>query len=465
MAAAAATWHNAAVRVLGLLLALPGCGGGLPVIVQGSDIPEAGGAPSLEGVLDLGGRAKLSPGPLVAEGPSDGAAAIGELLLLRGSDLGRMPTIAIGGEPATIEATTTAGVIVRVPPGVPPGAQRIVLEHAGGRAEGRFPVRRWALLVADGAVHPLAVDAAGLHAFAPIPVAGARAVRFSADGSVAYVLGDELVVIDAAAQGGPRVVARRELPAPVEHLVVARDRQASRAALVSQTTLVMIDVRAPYQPAFWTARPLPAAEADPVAAVELDDTGKSLALLAGNRLSIVDVSDVANPTVRQTVDVLPGVRPPLGTHLRFADESLWVLTGENPRSAATGAQPVRLVRVRDGAVDADRAVAEAGAPAGLALSPEGRRVRGATIHASAMSPVLVAARGDAGGSTLYRIDGEGTLATLTTSDGILAMDAAPGAVLAATCRNANLAVLPAQGALLTLPAPCPKGPVALAVQP
>ena len=466
MVAAPATWHNPLVRTFAVILALCGCGPSLPDVVAGHEVAQAGGAPSISSIVDLGGRATRSPGALGGVAPSDAVAAIGELVLLRGADLGRLPRVSVGGLPATIEAHTTDGLIVRVPPGVAPGEQSFVVEHSHGVAGRRFPIRRWALVVAENAVYPIAVDSAGLRALPPLSAPGAREVRFAADGSVAYVLGVKLHVIDVVAPGGPQAVTTRELPAAADHLVVARDRGAARAALVSGSTLVMIDVSSPYQPAFWSARPIHKDDAGAAAAADMDDTGKRLALLFGNRASFFDVADVKNPIQAQSVDLLPGVRPPLGTHLRFAsDGALWVLAGDNPRSLATGSQPLRLLRVKGGVVDAGRTMDDAGAPAGLALAPESRRVRGSTIHASAMAPVLVAAGGGTrGGGAVHRVDGETVESALDTPEALIAMDAAPGAVLAIACRDGRVVVHAAGGAAVKLAASC-TGTQAIAVQP
>jgi len=468
MAAQVATWHNAAVRTSLPLILVPlalGCGPSLPDVVEGRDVPEASGSPSIDGIVDLGGRASTGPGPLRPDGPSDGAATIGELVLLRGDDLGRMPRVTIGGRPATTEAYTTAGIVVRVPPGVAPGGQPFVVEHSGGRARHGFPVRRWAVVVADGRLHPIAVDARGARAGESIPISGARAVRFAAEGAVAYVLGDQLTVLDVAAQKGPRIVVQRDLPAPAEHLVVAQDRSAGRGALVSGSTIVMMDLTRPYEPAYWTARPLPEGQDRPPTAAEMDDAGKRLALLHGNRVSFVDISDVAEPRPSQTVDILPGVRPPLGTHLRFAHkDALWVLAGDNPGSEATGTQPLRLLRIREGAVDATRMLGS-GAPAALAIAPEARTIRGSTIHRAEMTPILVAfSGGKQAGGAVIRVDDEGVTPVLESDERLLAMAAASGALLVATCRDGQLGVRVAGGEFVALEAPCPEE-IDMAAQP
>ena len=86
------------------------------------------------------------------------------------------------------------------------------------------------------------------------------------------------------------------------------------------------------------------------------------------------------------------------------------------------------------------------------------------IATSAMVPLLVAYSGRERKSAVVRVDGDGVEAAIETERPLLAMAAAPGAVLAATCHDGRLGIRMAGGKTAELNAPCPESLV-MVIQP
>src|SRR5262249_52712357 len=93
---------------------------GFPMIVEGRELLPSAGAPVIRRVRDLGTPRLQSSGAFV--GQPDGVTVPGELVLLEGDNLGKQPTVLVGGRATSIVARTEGGgIILRVPRGVPSG--------------------------------------------------------------------------------------------------------------------------------------------------------------------------------------------------------------------------------------------------------------------------------------------------------------------------------------------------------
>ncbi len=335
---------------LGLFLAA-GCGaGGFPNVIEAREIPSASGSPRISRVRDAGTGRVPSEGAW--KGEEDGVATPGELLLIEGDNFGRQPTIAIGGRATGIIARTDGGgVIVRVPVGVPSGEVEVSVSQPHGRAVKTVRIRRLAVVVHAGLVHILEVGKDVKALGAPLSVPGARLVRLSSDGGVAYVIAsrpdhDRLVVIDLGAAGGPKQVFERLLTHRATLLASAQDAPVVVAIGEGQATLFSTTLArspAPYDPV-----ELPKDVRTP-RAVELSPDGKVLALLIaeGNKLAICDVEKQPSVKLVTTVDLLPSERLSLVRDLSFSSdgETLWVVSGDNDKSLPA-LQPTRLTAVR-----------------------------------------------------------------------------------------------------------------------
>jgi hypothetical protein len=335
-----------------LVLAAAGCKTtGFPDVVDATQLPTSFGPPTITRIRDAGSATIPESGRW--SGESDGIAVPGELIIIEGENFGRLPTVSIGGRATTIIARTDGGgIIARVPTGVPVGDVPISVSQPKGRAQRSFALRRFAVVVHDGQLYTLTVDRdAALPVGKPLPVAGARSVRISSDGSVAYVLatrpdGDQLVVVDLAAANGPRVGVERKLAHHGALLAAALD--VSLMAVVGDGQVTLVQTHNPRLPRLYEPMDLPMGAKGP-RAIELSPDGRLLALLVaeGNRLLAVDVSAPPTLNVVTAIDLLPDVKLSLVRDLAFTSDggTLWIVSGDN-RESLPALQPTRLTAVR-----------------------------------------------------------------------------------------------------------------------
>lgn len=346
--------------LLPALIVAAGCGGtGWPDILDVRHVESPMGAPQVTRVRDMGQPLLPASGPYKVT-DSDGTGVIGELLLIEGKDLGKQPTVNIGGRSTEVlKRTEGDGIVVRVPPGTPAGKQPIEVVTARGRTKVDYPIKRLALVTIGerDRVHVLAVTREAAEPVGTtLPVENARLIRFSADGSTAYVASStgmgpaHLSVIDMTAAGGPKVAARRELPSRVV-VALAASEGAPRIAVVGEREVTFFDVRDPLQPAHFPSWRLPEAvlRGRIVAAdIDLDGTLFVILLAEGNRIAAYDIRRPDSPQQVTMVDVIPDSREPLVRDMRFSidGDTLWIVSGDNLMTVGHGPQPTRLTAVK-----------------------------------------------------------------------------------------------------------------------
>jgi hypothetical protein len=335
---------------------LGACAGPREQIVEDRyDIAESARTPNVSEIEDLDGgdvplQGRLS---LVA---SDGVAVIGETLWIHGTGFGRQPSVAVGGRPAAVLGRTwDGGILARVPPLTPVGAQAVVVGNEVGKGERSVAVRRYAaVLGADaGQLAWVEMKPDGPVAASVTPVPGGRLLALSPDGRAAYVAetGRSVVdVIDVAANGAPKLVTRLELgKQPI--LALAASGRAWTLAIVHAEDVELLDVSSPLHPVRGAPRPFPAEVRDAgVVAADLSPDGKRLALAGedGNRVTLLDVEAHGRASVAATLSVPPDVRESVVADLAFspAGDTLWIVTGDTPRSHASGPQPTQVFAAR-----------------------------------------------------------------------------------------------------------------------
>ena len=229
-------------------LGLWGCGATtgaatFPTLVAATAVPASTKTPVVRSVRGLGGASRgggvgrlpvggASPSiadPLVAD---DGRAVVGETLLVDGEGFGRQPSVLVAGKAARVLARTAgAGLLIRVPPGVPTGIQNLTVRNRFGAASFALNIRRFAAVLPaqGGQVAWADIEAQGIVAYQTSEIAEADGLTLSADGRAAFVTSGArgmVTVFDLAANGGPQ---------PVERMVVADvlKRMWKRAALPS----------------------------------------------------------------------------------------------------------------------------------------------------------------------------------------------------------------------------------------
>jgi hypothetical protein len=329
-----------------------GCGGpGFPDVVEARDVSTAYGAPRIAWIHDAGMVRLPQSGPW--RGSSDGVVSPGEVLVIDGDNFGRQPTVTIGGRATAILARGAGGaILVRVPTGVPPGPQPISVSQPRGRAEKTVEVRRLAVVLHDGHLYFLSTGRDGPRPFAqPLAVPGARLLRLSGEGGVAYVVAtradhiDQLSVVDLAL-AQPRVAREIPLAHRVTHFAAAED--APLLALYGEGKLTLLPIPDPLSPAPFPPLDLPK-EAQPARAIELSPDGKVLVVLLAdsNRLTALELSPAPSARLISTVDLLPGERLPLARDLAFSPdgETVWVVSGSNAQTVPA-VQATRLTAVR-----------------------------------------------------------------------------------------------------------------------
>ncbi len=414
---------------------LAGCATAHTIVDDPFDIAETSGAPEVTAVVDVGGGDVPLQGELTME-PSDGVAVIGETLWVRGRSFGRQPTVQVGGRPAAVLGRThDGGLIVRVPPFTPSGSQPVVVSNEVGRGERPISVRRYAAVLATGAGQIGWTDVAtnGPISAGSTPVPGARWLALSSDGRAGYVAGPQsagIDVLDLPAPGAPKVVYRLDLGrgGPLAALVAAA--AAPVLAVVRGGELMLVDTTNPLHPARSQPRPLPREVRDAgIVAVDLSPDGKLLAVAteAGNQIVVLDLGTPGRAPIAGALSVVPDVRESVLCDLAFSPggDTLWVLSGDTPRSLAVGPQPTEVRAVRIGsdaqslahlAISRVVTVPDVGRPARLGVGHARPLASGAAIRLPPeRHEAYFAATGrNNGGTSVFSVGSEATASVALT---------------------------------------------------
>lgn len=332
---------------------------GFPPIVTGRSIPSSTSPPQIRAVYDIGAP-RLANIVRIPAGNGDGVAAIGELVLIAGDDFGRSPQVQVVGRAAEqVARTADGGIVVRIPQGIRTGGRAIEVKNAHGKDRTTFLIRRYALATvpSEDRVHVFEVTADRIKRLGkPLTLDNAHRIRYCAGGQIALISGrsrksGRLVVahLDMTAPWGPRLLGQQSLPGSEVVALAAAERTPVAVAL-SDTHLMFYDTRDPRRPAHYTPQPLPQVLKGNLVAADMDPKGTLLAALMSksNKVVLYDVS--RTNTMRKVTEaaVMPKATAPLLKDLRFSVDSktLWVLSGDNPRSQARGRFPLRLTAMK-----------------------------------------------------------------------------------------------------------------------
>ncbi|HUH02274.1 MAG TPA: hypothetical protein VML75_09765 [Kofleriaceae bacterium] len=384
--------------------ALQACGGaGARTVVEPRQLDEASGAPSVSKVTDLGEMGLIpAQGNPLPPADSDGVFAVGELVLIEGSDFGKLPTVNIGGRPAEVRARTGGGgIVTRIPAGVPTGDIEVEVSHTRGRGAKGISAVRYGLVVQPGAgvVHVLRFGPKGeLTVTGALQVPGARDVAITHDGVAGYVVADAagevrsaaLAVIALTASGGPKVLRSLRLSGTRGELVTTAGR-SPRGVVIGGGRVTVFDSGNATSPALYDAVSLPqSAGGAPTAAAMLQDGTLAVVLSAeDNSLLPIDLTNPAAARPRAPLELLPGERVPLVRDLGFAPkgEELWVVAGDNQVSLIGGQHAPRLIilKVSGGNLALERTVGLGGVDAPLALAVARRESIGSATAIRSMA--------------------------------------------------------------------------------
>ncbi len=324
------------------------------------DLTSPKGEPKIEKVQDLGSVPLILNKPL-PKGSSDGVAVVGELLVIRGQNLGKLPQVNFGTKAMSVLARTEdGGIVVRAPVGTTPGKLSITVSHGRGASSYPMELRRYGLAIIPGlpGVQVLQVGAKDIQVLPkPLIATAPGFVELDRYGTVAYVTtggkAPRLLVIDLAEAGGPKEITQRKVGQwKVLGLSVATE--AKMAAVLHEKAIVMFDLEDPRDPMRYNpARFPPGVLKAGVVDVQLSPDGKTLAVLVKQKNSVV-LFDVSDPNqVRNTtfISLLPEAKEPLVRSMHFTSEDgsggkqiLWVATGDTPRSQLVGKHPPQLFK-------------------------------------------------------------------------------------------------------------------------
>lgn len=397
-------------------------GAGALTVVSVRDVGRAWGSPSIKRIVDLGSGEVVRSGRL-GRGSSDGKGTIGERLLIWGDNFGKQPAVVVGDEPASVLAHVDGGgIVVRVPWGVDAGERPVTVTTRRGKDRKSYPVRR-AGLVADGAGLVLfTIEPDGKLAIGGrLPLAGARFVAMSHAAAVAYVGSSAngkatLHTIDLSGDR-PREHTRDKLDGTRVEAVLHAAR-APVAAVLTDSSVVIIDAHRPLTPALYKPQPRPAALRGKVvrdAAVAPD--GKRLAVLRAedNRLVLLDASKPTIAPPAQTVDVAAQAVLPRTVACAFSldGKQLYVTVGDTRRSIEAGHRAAELLSYGlgdEGPGEPERSALDTvGAPLQMAVgtsepTPAGTAIRtqiaSSAVYVTGGAPALL--QGGAGGGQLVR---------------------------------------------------------------
>jgi hypothetical protein len=352
------------VKWIALVLAA-GCAGTMGEIVTDTGaLSEATGVPDIRAVAELGGG-DVSLTSDVSVPAGDGVATVGEALWVRGSNFGRRPTVTVAGRPAAVLARTAdGGLVVRVPPASPAGAQTVVVANDQGHAEFGLTVRRLVATLAPAGGRLELADLAleGPRLRGGVPASG-QMLRVGSDGRAAYVLdavSAKLTVFELAAPQGPRAVFTLDLAAkgPADPVIAfSASGQSSTLMIVRSSDLMLLDATSALHPVRSQPRPLPAAiRRGGVAAAALSPDGRvaAIGVQEGNRVALLDLRQPGTASIAADLAIASDARVPVVVDLAFAPDgrTLWVALGDTPKSRAVGPQPTEIVAVRIGPVPA-----------------------------------------------------------------------------------------------------------------
>jgi len=352
-AARAATWSAA----LAFGTCALGCVSSREIVEDPFFIPEASSAPEVTAVADVGGGDVPLSGEVGTE-PSDGVAVIGETLWIHGRGFGRQPTVSVGGRPALVLGRThDGGIVARVPAGAPPGAQPVTVLNEIGKGSFSIAIRRYAAVLAPGSgqVGWTEIGPTGAKPAGATPVAGGRWLALSSDGRAAYVAeasGGMIDVIELPAPGAPKLIYRLDL-GPGKVLALAVAARAPVLAVVRKNDVVVVDTSSPLHPSRSEPRALPQEVRDGrIAAADVSPDGKLLAIATefGNQVMLLDLGPPGRAPILGALAVAPEIRESVLCDLAFAPagDTLWILSGDTPRSLSVGPQPTELRAVRVG---------------------------------------------------------------------------------------------------------------------
>ncbi|MBU1241139.1 hypothetical protein KKF84_03170, partial [Myxococcota bacterium] len=350
-------------------LATLGCAKPQPMkITKTLDLPESDKAPVISTILDYGNYELPTDGSL-EQITGDGKFVPGELLIIRGKNFGRLPTVTIAEKATPILARLGDGAIVtRMPHGIEAGTQNVAVSTEKGLHQKPVKVVRYALAQAPGSKDVVLFDAWNFTKIKSYSVGNVLGIAFSESSSYAYLVTGEksgfvLLTMDLTAAPAPRFVDKKPFKGST---LLGFGYSASRKVFVAATNLGIkgFSVDSPGSP---IPSPVQAWSKD-IAAKDiieaaLSPDGKNVAIIltTDNTLALFDIQVLHNIKKGPRLKLMPDAKVPLLKSLKFHNEkvgsSLYVLTGDTPASLKVGYHDnkvivLEVISARDRTLDA-----------------------------------------------------------------------------------------------------------------
>jgi WD40 repeat protein len=325
------------------------------VITKTIKLDTASGKPVLSKIIDYGSY-KLPVSGKIKEFKGDNKAFIGEILVLRGKNFGRQPTIMVADKPTPVLLRLAdGGIVIRVPRQIPSGEQKVVVSTNNGITSKNIKIIRVAAAQAPGSSKTLLFNSLNWTTIKEFKFGKVLNAVFHTEKPFWYITTEakgkfQLITIDTAAQPGPKVIDKKKIK--LNKLLSFGISQNSEVLFaVADTGVVIYNLESASYPRAHTFQKF----------VNLKDKGnildaavspdsKTLALLLSedNLVKFYDVQVPDNIKEGQQLNVLPEAKVPLLRKLYFTssqtDQNLWVLTGDTDESLKVGYHSSDMVK-------------------------------------------------------------------------------------------------------------------------
>lgn len=347
-------------------------------------------SPRITRVHDIGGVTVLQGRPITPR-PSDNVAVVGEAVVIRGTNLGRQPTVMIGQKPVSVLARLEdGGILVRVPPGLEPGSLPVTVSHRRGAGRSTITVRRYALAASPwtDAVSILEVGAKKARLTKrTIAAPNVEAMASHRFGAAAYLISGDgkgsatLHVVDLAAKTGPATTMTRK-SGTGKIVGLAAASHADTAVSVVGGSLHIWDLESPLAPSAWDPVEIPSKlAAQSMTDIALSPDGKTAVFLLSksNAFVLADIGDPARVRWSEPIVVNGGENTPVlvralaflreDVSARGSVQALWILSGDNSESLQVGRHPVEAKRYEVTSATTGEVMPEAKRAGGFKLDP------------------------------------------------------------------------------------------------
>ncbi|MGM0596040.1 MAG: hypothetical protein ACQES9_03295 [Myxococcota bacterium] len=325
------------------------------LITKTVKLDTASGKPVLSKIIDYGSY-KLPVSGKIKEFKGDNKAFIGEILVLRGENFGRQPTVMVAEKPTPVLLRLAdGGIVIRVPGQIPSGEQEIVVSTNDGITSKKINIVRVAAAQAPGSSKTLLFDSLNWKTIKKFKFGKVLNVVFHTEKPFLYLTTAakgkfQLITIDIAAQPGPKVVDKKKIKQKkLIRFGISQNSQVLFA--VVDTGVVIYNLENPSYPrahSFQKFANLKDKGKILDAAVSPDSKTLALLLSKNNLLKFFDVQVPDNIKEGQEINVLPEAKVSLLKKLYFTssqtDQNLWVLTGDTDESLKVGYHSSDMVK-------------------------------------------------------------------------------------------------------------------------